>query len=199
MGISLFLGGSKRLPRWFGALTVFGSIQSCKMARKKVPQSARLSAGGGKGGSLFGQCPNVGGVNSNGSSLSNRNLHAKELTDGVEALHSLNKSSRQGRRSNCCRLKVKTKKCRQQKISLKSPLLPVGRLAREVQRPLLGPIVESHCFLLDFKSSFSQKCHVWWWDNFGPVALLAFSSLSSWGTSQYDPGCGSSSVAFAWT
>ena len=32
-------GGSKRLPRWFGALTVFGSIQ----LRKKVPQSARLS------------------------------------------------------------------------------------------------------------------------------------------------------------
>ena len=43
-----FGGGSKRLPRWFGALTVFGSIQPCrmvKMARKKVPQSARLSAG----------------------------------------------------------------------------------------------------------------------------------------------------------
>ena len=50
MGISLFLGGSKRLPRWFGALTVFGSIQPCrvvKMARIKVPQSARMSAGGG--------------------------------------------------------------------------------------------------------------------------------------------------------
>ena len=24
-------GGSKRLPRWFGALTVFGSIQPCRM------------------------------------------------------------------------------------------------------------------------------------------------------------------------
>ena len=36
------------------------------MARKKVPQSARL-----RGGiqSLFGQCPNVGGDNSNGPSL----------------------------------------------------------------------------------------------------------------------------------
>ena len=73
MGISLFLGGSKRLPRWFGALTVFGSIQPCrvvKMARIKVPQSARMSAGGGGGGqSLFGQCPNGGGVKRNGSSL----------------------------------------------------------------------------------------------------------------------------------
>ena len=176
----------------------YPTLQNGKIwPEKKCPRVPGWVRGGGQ--SLFGQCPNVGGVNSNGFSLSNRNLHAKELTDGVEALHSLNKSSRQGRRSNCCRLKVKTKKCRQQKISLKSPLLPVGRLVREVQRPLLGPIVESHCFLLDFKSSFSQKCHVWCWDNFGPVALLAFSSLSSWGTSQYDLGCGSSSVAFAWT
>ena len=71
MGISLFLGGSKRLPRWFGALTVFGSIQPCrvvKMARIKVPQSARMSAGGGVQ-SLFGQCPNGGGVKILGSSL----------------------------------------------------------------------------------------------------------------------------------
>ena len=37
------------------------------MARKKVPQSARLSAGGVQ--SLFGQCPNVGGVNAKGFSL----------------------------------------------------------------------------------------------------------------------------------
>ena len=42
------------------------------MARKKVPQSARLSAGGVQ--SLFGQCPNGGGVNLLGSSL---NLGAK--------------------------------------------------------------------------------------------------------------------------
>ena len=38
------------MPRWFGALTVFGSIQPCRMVKncpKKVPQSARLSAGGG--------------------------------------------------------------------------------------------------------------------------------------------------------
>ena len=66
MGISLFLGGSKRLPRWFGALTVFRSIQPCRMVKncpKKVPQSARLSA-------LFGQCPNGGGVNELESSLS---------------------------------------------------------------------------------------------------------------------------------
>ena len=49
-GHILVLGGSKRLPRWFGALTVFGSIQPCRMVKngpKKVPQSARLSAGGG--------------------------------------------------------------------------------------------------------------------------------------------------------
>ena len=40
------------------------------MARKKVPQSARLSAGGGQ--ILFGQCPNVGGVNPKGSSLTSK-------------------------------------------------------------------------------------------------------------------------------
>ena len=39
------------------------------MARKKVPQSARLSAGGGVQ-SLFGQCPNVEYMIVNGSSLS---------------------------------------------------------------------------------------------------------------------------------
>ena len=33
MAISLFLGGSKRLPRWFGALTVFRSIQPCRMVK----------------------------------------------------------------------------------------------------------------------------------------------------------------------
>ena len=47
--LPVWVGGSKRLPRWFGALTVFGSIQTCRMVKngpKKVPQSARLSAGG---------------------------------------------------------------------------------------------------------------------------------------------------------
>ena len=39
-----------------------------KMARKEVPQSVRFSAGGGVQ-SLFLQCPNVGGVNAKGSSL----------------------------------------------------------------------------------------------------------------------------------
>ena len=40
-----------------------------KSAQKKVPQSARLSAGGGMQ-SLFGQCPNRGDANFNGASLS---------------------------------------------------------------------------------------------------------------------------------
>ena len=45
----LVFGGSKRLPRWFGAFIKRRTIQPFKMvnmARKKVPQSARLSAGG---------------------------------------------------------------------------------------------------------------------------------------------------------
>ena len=40
-----------------------------KSARKKVPQSARLSAGGGVQ-KLFGQCPNACSVNLSGASLS---------------------------------------------------------------------------------------------------------------------------------
>ena len=50
MGISLFLGGSKRLPRWFGARTVFGSMQPCRMvtmARKKCPRVPGWVRGGG--------------------------------------------------------------------------------------------------------------------------------------------------------
>ena len=75
MGICLILGGSKPLPGWFGALMqwkwkfnwVFSIVikvfktckdsliypqngdltKSLKSTRKKVPQSARLSAGGG--------------------------------------------------------------------------------------------------------------------------------------------------------
>ena len=39
-----------------------------KSARKKVPQSARLSAGEGVQ-LLFGQCPNRGDANRNGASL----------------------------------------------------------------------------------------------------------------------------------
>ena len=42
--------------------------KSLKSARKKVPQSARLSAGGG-GRLLFGQCPNRGGAIFKGASL----------------------------------------------------------------------------------------------------------------------------------
>ena len=43
--------------------------KSLKSARKKVPQSALLSAGGGVQ-LLFGQCPNRGGANLKGASLS---------------------------------------------------------------------------------------------------------------------------------
>ena len=71
MGISLFLGGSKRLPRWFGALTVFGSIQPCRMVKngpKKSAPECPVECGGGVQ-LLFGQCPNGGGVNPLGSSL----------------------------------------------------------------------------------------------------------------------------------
>ena len=77
MGISMILGGSEPLPGWFGAVMqwklklkwafacVKEGVKACqdalctmyrqngdlanllKSARKKVPQSARLSAGGG--------------------------------------------------------------------------------------------------------------------------------------------------------
>ena len=70
MGISLFFGGSKRLPRWFGAPTVFGSIKPCRMVKngpKKCPRVPGWVRGGVQ--SLFGQCPNVGGVKRIGSSL----------------------------------------------------------------------------------------------------------------------------------
>ena len=68
-----FWGGSKRLPRLFVALTVFGSIQPCrmvKMARKKVPQSARLRAGGGSNRYL-GNAQMEGASNEMGLPLSN--------------------------------------------------------------------------------------------------------------------------------
>ena len=42
--------------------------KSLKSARKKVPQSALLRAGGG-GQSLFGECPNRGGAIFKGASL----------------------------------------------------------------------------------------------------------------------------------
>ena len=47
--------------------------KSLKSARKKVPQSARLSAGGGKVQKLFGQCPNACSVNLSGASLNRAN------------------------------------------------------------------------------------------------------------------------------
>ena len=57
----LDFGRSRPLPGWFGANLL-------KLAGKKVPQSARLSAGGG-GQKLFGQCPNAFVSNFNGASL----------------------------------------------------------------------------------------------------------------------------------
>ena len=51
--------------------------KSLKSARKKVPQSVRLSAGGG-GQSLFGQCPNRGDANLKGASLNGTWLNGME-------------------------------------------------------------------------------------------------------------------------
>ena len=47
--------------------------KSLKSARKKVPQSARLSAGGGVQ-LPFGQCPNRGDANRKGASLTSVTL-----------------------------------------------------------------------------------------------------------------------------
>ena len=58
------------MPRWFGALTLFGSIQPCRMVKngpKKSAPECPVECGGVQ--SLFGQCPNVGGVNAKGFSL----------------------------------------------------------------------------------------------------------------------------------
>ena len=71
MGICLVLGGSKPLPGFFVALIYpqNGDLtKSLKSARKKVPQSARLSAGGGVQ-KLKGQCPNAPSMNLRGASL----------------------------------------------------------------------------------------------------------------------------------
>ena len=59
------------MPGFFVALTYpqNGDLtKSLKSARKKVPQSARLSAGG-EVQSLFGQCPNRGDAKFKGASL----------------------------------------------------------------------------------------------------------------------------------
>ena len=53
------------MPRWFGALTVFGSIQPFRMVKygpKRTAPECPVECGGGVQ-SLFGQCPNVGGDN----------------------------------------------------------------------------------------------------------------------------------------
>ena len=65
------------MPRWFGALNVFGSIQPYKMVKngpKKSAPECPVECGGG-GQILFGQCPNVGGVKGIGSSLTDSLTH----------------------------------------------------------------------------------------------------------------------------
>ena len=67
------------MPRWFGALTVFGSIQPCRMVKngpKKSAPECPVECGGVQ--SLFGQCPNVGGVNAKGCPLSKRYFQISE-------------------------------------------------------------------------------------------------------------------------
>ena len=68
MGISLFLGGSKCLPKWFGALRKHIALQNGKKGPKKSAPECPVECGTG-GQILFGQCPNLGGVNPKGSSL----------------------------------------------------------------------------------------------------------------------------------
>ena len=72
MGICLVLGGSKPLPGFFVAVIYLQNgdlTKLLKSARKKVPQSARLSAGEGVQ-KLKGQCPNACGMNLRRASLS---------------------------------------------------------------------------------------------------------------------------------
>ena len=60
MGICLVLGGSKPLPGWFVAVIYpqNGDLTKLlKSTRKKVPQSARLSAGGAKAIRAMPKCP----------------------------------------------------------------------------------------------------------------------------------------------
>ena len=79
-GHILVFGGSKRLPRWFGALTVFGSIQPCRMVKNGPKRSAPecpVECGGVQ--SLFGQCPNVGSNNHYGCSLRQFDAMRKQI------------------------------------------------------------------------------------------------------------------------
>ena len=60
------------MPGWFGALIQRKNGKNGKIAPgKKVPQGARLSAGGG-GELLFGQCPHRGGDKLKGASLTDQ-------------------------------------------------------------------------------------------------------------------------------
>ena len=70
------------MPGWFGATflgricLILGGLDPCPdglghFFRDEVPQSARLSAGGGGVQSLFGQCLNAFVSNFNGASLTN--------------------------------------------------------------------------------------------------------------------------------
>ena len=74
----------------------------------------------------------------------------EKLTHGVEALYSFDEASGQGRRSNCCRLKPKTKSKQRTLKSVNEVCLsqekifsPVGQSSREVEPPSPGPGLSS--------------------------------------------------------
>ena len=74
----------------------------------------------------------------------------EKLTHGVEALYSFDEASGQGRRSNCCRLKPKTKSKQRKLKSVNEVCLsqekifsPVGQSSREVEPPSPGPGLSS--------------------------------------------------------
>ena len=70
--------------------------KSLKSARKKVPQSARLSAGGGVQ-KLKGQCPNAPSMNLSGASLNYANSALKTVQNDSSKLGELSISLTLGR------------------------------------------------------------------------------------------------------
>ena len=90
MGISLFLGGSKRLPGWFGAL-IYCHNNDFAFFLKLVPECLARPGprvpGWVRGGgvqSLFGQCPNAEYMNVNGYSLTQENGMLTMSSEGRE-------------------------------------------------------------------------------------------------------------------
>ena len=90
MGISLFLGGSKRLPGWFGAL-IYCHNNDFACFLKLVPECLARPGprvpGWVRGGgvqSLFGQCPNAEYMNVNGYSLTQENGMLTMSSEGRE-------------------------------------------------------------------------------------------------------------------